>query len=522
MTKTDHAVDPGKNLAISFDKSMNFIDRLLVSNRLLWALLTFHFFLWFGVSLLLDLHPDMADHWVWSRFLAFGYYEHPPMVAVTMRLATLIGGNTELTLKLGSVLFSVVILALGYQVGRLYFNRRTALIFVAILECTPYFSAGSVFWHINQPYMVCWLLGMILIHRYLQTKNLNWMIAFGVVAGLGAMSKYIMILFPIALLIWVLINPGLRPILISAKTYLGALLALLIVAPNIYWNYQRDWVTFLFPLEKGLTGARFGEHFLHFEVSQLVLFSLFFSTLFWWNFFKGRIKTAALLGSTSEPSQASFSLLLVLGILPVLFFSITSFAGSRTDPSWVNVAYFSLFLLLARWIDIQFDRGSGKRLAIFSLLAFLFNLLITAGFLIHVHFNLLPWEFPDAPSLKSLLGWKETARQIEAIYERGDTPLPSYIISREYQVSSALSFYLQNQPIPHSLEKIRRNAWSPVEQVSEKGAALVCVPDECESVLQKATDRFQRTLELLGEIRVLHFGNVIRELKLYRLPPQHQ
>ena len=479
-------------------------------------LLAFHFCLWLAVSLTLDMHPDMVDHWVWSKFLAFGYFEHPPMVALTMRIATIIGGHNELTLEIGSVLFSVIILLLSYRVGVLFFNRRTAMMFVVILECTPYFSAGSVFWHINQPYMVCWLLELYIIGKYIRSRNLNWIFAFGVVAGLGAMSKYIMILFPLCLLVWCVINREQRRVMIHWKTYLAAIIALLIVAPNIYWNSQRDWVTFNFVLEKGLTGARFGEHFLHLTVSQLVLYSIFFTLLFWLNLFRRKIRRA-LLFNTDENAGENYTFLLITGLLPVLFFSLTSFAGSRTDPSWLNVAYFSILLLTARLIETELLDGRIKKyLAIFSS-AFIFNLLLVGIFLAQVHFYIFPLDLPDAPSLNSLLGWRDTAEKIEQIYETAGKPLPEFVISREYQVASALGFYLKNQPTPHSLEKAARNEWSPVDKVKEAGAGLVCEPDECESVMAKAKTRFGPHFRYLDYLKVQHFGNTIRELKVYHL-----
>ncbi|MFH2131312.1 MAG: glycosyltransferase family 39 protein, partial [bacterium] len=136
---------------------MSAIDRFLNSSRSLWIFLGIHFVIWMGVALLLDVHPDMADHWVWSRFLQWGYYEHPPLIALNMRLWTMVVGSSVLALKVGSVLFSTVILLVCYRVGVLFFDHRVALIFLLILETTPYFTMGSVFWHIDQPYMLCWM-----------------------------------------------------------------------------------------------------------------------------------------------------------------------------------------------------------------------------------------------------------------------------------------------------------------------------------------------------------------------------
>jgi 4-amino-4-deoxy-L-arabinose transferase-like glycosyltransferase len=38
---------------------------------------------------------DEAYYWMWSKHLAGGYYDHPPMVAVVIRLGTMIAGDTE-------------------------------------------------------------------------------------------------------------------------------------------------------------------------------------------------------------------------------------------------------------------------------------------------------------------------------------------------------------------------------------------------------------------------------------------
>ena len=38
---------------------------------------------------------DEAYYWLWSKNLAGGYYDHPPMIAVLIRLGTLIAGDNE-------------------------------------------------------------------------------------------------------------------------------------------------------------------------------------------------------------------------------------------------------------------------------------------------------------------------------------------------------------------------------------------------------------------------------------------
>ena len=52
----------------------------------------------------LELYPDEAQYWLWSRELAFGYYSKPPMLAWLIALTTGVGGDTEPWVRMSSPL----------------------------------------------------------------------------------------------------------------------------------------------------------------------------------------------------------------------------------------------------------------------------------------------------------------------------------------------------------------------------------------------------------------------------------
>src|SRR5690606_21610218 len=66
-------------------------------------------FLWTLFNLIqsyfLELHSDEAYYWVYSRFLDWGYFDHPPMVAVFIRLGDALLHN-ELGLRLLTIITS--------------------------------------------------------------------------------------------------------------------------------------------------------------------------------------------------------------------------------------------------------------------------------------------------------------------------------------------------------------------------------------------------------------------------------
>lgn len=497
---------------------MRLIKDFLNSNKALPILLAFHFLVWFSIALILNVHPDMADHWMWSRYLDFGYYEHPPMVALTMKLATLIGGDHALTLKIGSVLYSVLVLYLCYLVGKEFFDKKVSLIYLLILEVTGYFSVGSVFWHIDQPYMMFWLLAFWGVGKYLNSGNINWIFYLGVILGLGAQSKYIMVFFPISLLIWCVIRKRQRVLLTSWKSYVSGIITLLILLPNLYWNYQNEWATFTYNFKKGMTGATFGKEFLLFMIGQFILFSIVYSLYFWKSLFTKEINSSQI-SISKEVSADARSFLYVLGTVPFLFFMFSSFAGQGADPHWVNVSYFSYFLLFAKFLHLQVQDGKLKQHVIVYSIAFVWNIFLIGCLLLQTHFNTFNMAFEGSP-LQKLVGWKQTAKQIKALTIKSGKELPDFVITREYQLGGVLGLYLENQPMSHSIEKPIRNKWSPVAEVLEKGAILVCPIRECKSTVRDAEERFKKKLVDFGKFHTIHNGFEIRGMKVYYLPPE--
>ena len=47
----------------------------------------------------LPLSADEAYYWLWSKRLAFGYYDHPPLIAWAIRAGTSLLGDTPLGVR---------------------------------------------------------------------------------------------------------------------------------------------------------------------------------------------------------------------------------------------------------------------------------------------------------------------------------------------------------------------------------------------------------------------------------------
>src|SRR4029453_19414384 len=89
-----------------------------------------------------DIANGEAYYYVWSRFPALSYYDHPPLVAWMTWLTTR-GSHGSLPVRAGPLVCSVVFGALVYLLGRRLFSPRAGFLAVAIVTVIPVFFVSS-------------------------------------------------------------------------------------------------------------------------------------------------------------------------------------------------------------------------------------------------------------------------------------------------------------------------------------------------------------------------------------------
>src|SRR3979490_3190704 len=98
---------------------------------------------------------DEAYYWMWSKHLAGGYYDHPPMVAFVIRAGTMIAGDTELGVRLGSILLGLPMSCAVYQTaGTLFDGRRVAAAAAILLNITLMAAVGTLIVTPDAPLLV--------------------------------------------------------------------------------------------------------------------------------------------------------------------------------------------------------------------------------------------------------------------------------------------------------------------------------------------------------------------------------
>jgi len=192
----------------------------------------------------LPLHFDEAQYWGWSRELAWGYYSKPPGIAAAIRAATLVCGDGEGCVR--SIAWVSHALAGGFvflAVRRLH-GERTAAIATAIFATLPIAAFGAVAATTDALLILCWSAALYCYIRALEDDRARWWLGAGLAGGLGLLSKYTMGAFALSALVHLLSTPQLRARLASWKPWAAALVAAVVLAPNLEWNAMHAFATF--------------------------------------------------------------------------------------------------------------------------------------------------------------------------------------------------------------------------------------------------------------------------------------
>lgn len=288
-----------------------------------------------AIAAWIPLAHDETYYWVWSHHLQLSYFDHPPFVAWLFRL----GHPLEYFLnavRFPAVLFGHLTLLIWVLIFKKFLPSLNLRWWMILALFSPLIGPGSLIITPDVPLMFFWALSLYFFLCAVEKPDPWTLILLGLAMGLGFASKYHMALFAICALAyiftlraWHLLRP--RVILITTIFFL------LGSAPVWIWNFQNDFVSFLFQLNHGLGESRWKPAWtVAYVLGQI---GLIFPVVFW----------AAL--PRSQVNQKN-SWLHLFAWIPLIFFFLTSFKG-HVEANWPAVAYPSLvaLALLTPWFE---------------------------------------------------------------------------------------------------------------------------------------------------------------------------
>jgi len=145
--------------------------------------------------------------------------------------------------RAGIVVAGVATLALVYATAARLFGRRAARAAAAALACTPLAVAGGVIATYDPLLGLFWALGLYAAAWIATGGQAGAWGLLGVAVGLGLLAKLNMALLPVLLAGWLWSAPDVRARVRAGPVALAAIIAIAIVAPNLWWQSRHDWMT---------------------------------------------------------------------------------------------------------------------------------------------------------------------------------------------------------------------------------------------------------------------------------------
>jgi hypothetical protein len=413
----------------------------------LWAFI----FLKFAIHLFLihpeyELQRDEFLHLDLGKHLAWGYTSVPPVTSWIAYLILLLG-NGVFWVKFFPALFGVLTMVTVWKIteelkGGLFalVLGATAVTFSVIFRLNTLFQPNSLD-------VLCWTLLYFTLIKYINSNNSKWIWASAIVFALGFLNKYSIAFLVLGIFPALLLTEH-RKWFTQRNFYLAVLVALLLISPNLIWQYQHDFPVFKH-MEELRSTQLINVNRLDFIKEQLLYFSgaLFmigFASIAFYIYppFKkyrfiplSTIFTLILFGYFKAKGYYA------IGLYPVLLGFGAIYLEHLLNSSWklylrpVAVLIPVLVFMLALNIGYPIYPPA----------------VIANNPDLYLKFGMLRWEDGKDHQLPQdyadMLGWKELAAKVDRVYGQIKDKKHTLVICDNYGLAGAINYYSKYKDI---------------------------------------------------------------------------
>jgi len=404
---------------------------------------------------ILPLHGDEAYYWMWSHDLQLSYYDHPPMIAYMIYLTNFIS-QSEWGVRLGNIFSMSISFIYVFKLTNKITNEKTALTAVIILASVLLTHAGYIFATPDAPLILFWTLSLYYSYKAVFNNRYIDYILAGLFLGAVMISKYTAILLVASILIFILTKR--RNIFVNPKFYLAIFIALIVISPMLYWNYEHDWISFTFQLNHGSSASYKIQPWLilEFVSSQFGVFTPVFAWVLFYYLAKDKLYF----------NNEKLYFLALSTVVTLLFFLYKSFYVSMA-PSYSAPAYIAGAILLA----YMFDKYSLKKtFKIGLIIALTFTVLVRIAMLTNLK-DLQPFMYKT----------EEVVKQFQTHIQPGDHFYGAHLTTAAY-----LKYYLPGHP---NTDVAIDSRYSYYDMVRKKGwnkdGLVLCRNEKRDNALKK-------------------------------------
>ncbi|MFL5786040.1 MAG: ArnT family glycosyltransferase [Bacteriovoracaceae bacterium] len=346
------------------------------------------------------LSHDEAYYWLFSRHLDWGYFDHPPFMAVTIALFSFFP-HGEFAVRAGFVALQAgTVFFLFQMIDRKYWTTAFLLFF-----SFPLASYTGLLALPDMPLLFMTSVYFYFLRKYLAGEKSG---IFGLIIAIPLLlyAKY----HGILLIFFTILS--LPRLLLRKDFWLIAICSVLLFAPHLWWQYEHEFATLRYHFLERPSSSFSIQRVLDYLGTQIILTALLCGPVIWWQLAKYK-------------ARDEFTRVLVFTSWGIVAFFLVSTISKKVEANWTISLAIPLTVLLA---DCEIWKRSWAK----ALLAASFTIAIIAR---------LVFVFPSLPMkrLAEFHGWKEWAQEVKG--KCGDRK----ILANSYQIASKLSFYLNTE-----------------------------------------------------------------------------
>ena len=319
-------------------------------------------FIWFVINLLqgifTEIQEDEAYYALYGEHLAWGYFDHPPMVGLMTFLSSVFF-SSSLGVRFFTIIASCLSLWVMWKVTQVPelvegptiiqeiadqvrndSMKKSPLLFLVLACSIVMFNIYGFVTTPDASLILFSALFLLVYQRYLENKSWKNALLMGLFMALMVYSKY-----HAFLLLGLIVLSNLK-LLKDGKFWVACLLALALLTPHILWQVNNDFPSFKYHLA-GRNEAFRWSYFLEYLPNQLLIFNPFtFGAVVYMLCIDSRHRT------TQSRNDMHSNLVFERGLKFILvgfffFFWMMAFRG-HVEPHWTIVCVIPVVVLVYR------------------------------------------------------------------------------------------------------------------------------------------------------------------------------
>lgn len=369
-----------------------------------------------------NLLVQEAYYWNYSNHLDFSYLDHPPMVALLIKLSTFIFGVNEWGVRFATIPCWFLTVFFSYKLAELI-QRGTGKYSILLLSLLPFFFVHSLIITPDIPLILCWAATLYYLYQALILEKSNSWYWAGLWIGFGLISKYTIALLGFTTFIYLIFF---SPKWFKRKEpYVCAFIAILLFLPVIYWNWTHEWASFLFQSKR-----RLQNHYVfsfHALVGLLIVFLTPIGIWNGWQLISNKYSQAIKISTQNKCFLKLFT------FIPLLVFASFSLFH-EIKLNWIGPS----LLALLPWIQIEIQEHRNK------------SWTFILGVLLFVYASIIFCLVSGKPqaiyqyAFAKQLPWEKLTSQLQSIAENIEfnaKSAPIIVPLDTYNIGSELTFY---------------------------------------------------------------------------------